>query len=68
MLINRCPKCGQKPIITVTLSDDSDGRVIAYKLGCCHCEMFVPMYGNLTNVVEAVIKWNELTNNQVTKK
>jgi hypothetical protein len=63
MQINRCPKCGGKPIIIPKLSDDREGRVISYRLGCLHCEMFVSMNMDLTNVAEAVAKWNEMTNN-----
>lgn len=61
MKINKCPKCGREPSEIRIRSIDGYG----VEIECYDCGLHT---GLCKNKDEAVIKWNELTNNQVTKK
>lgn len=63
--INRCPCCGREPseIILTGILDES--QVPGYELECYDCGLHS---GRCDAEDEAIKKWNELTNNQVTKK
>ena len=55
MKINRCPKCGQEPVV-FRISDYVHGK-FWYKVGCFECGIKTEVFKTYD---EAVAKWNEI--------
>ena len=56
--INRCPKCGQEPVILIARNNDESESIYGYRAECYDCDLWAEVGGTKA---EAVTKWNALT-------
>lgn len=63
MKINKCPKCGREPTVILLFNRDKN-VYCGVEVECYDCGLHS---GRCDTEEEAIAKWNELTNNQVTK-
>lgn len=58
MKINRCPKCGQEPVVLIARNNDESESICGYRAECYDCDILA----NIGNTkAEAIAKWNEIT-------
>lgn len=56
--INRCPKCGREPSIAKIINGKYE--LAGFEIECYNCGLHT---GCIPHYLEAVAKWNEMTNN-----